>query len=125
MSPSMKRVIAALQMGARKPGDLALAAHVCEKHARDCLSKLRDQIHIGRWERNRVGPPIPVYAWGPGTDARRPEPMPSAEKCRRYRASQREKFGEHYGLVHAAQKKSIPGRRVVVAGKVIYEQTLR
>jgi hypothetical protein len=125
MTPSFTRVVAVLQEGTWSLADLAEAAHVCKEHARACLKSLKGQIHIAGWIRSRVGPPVPTYRWGPGKDACRPGPLTPSQKGKRYRRKLREKFGENYGLIHEAQKHRIPGRRIVIGGEVIYEQTLR
>lgn len=117
-----KRVVEAIRQGTRSISEVALAAHTADRHASRILRYLHDHeaVHIANWRRGRCGPPTALYRWGTGTDAVRPEPLKAALKCKRYRESQRKKFGENYGLVHAAQKQRIPGRRIVVDGQVIY-----
>ena len=117
-----QRVVEAIRQGTRSIREVALAAHTADRHASRILRYLRNQgvIHIASWRRGRCGPPTALYRWGAGTDAVRPEPLKAALKCKSYRESQRKKFGEKYGLVHAAQKQHIPGRRIVVDGQVIY-----
>lgn len=117
-----KRVVEAIRQGTRSISEVALAAHTADRHASRILRYLHDQraIHIASWRRGRCGPPTALYRWGAGQDAPRPEPMKDALKCKRYRESQRKKFGENYGLVHSAQKKRVEGRRIVVDGQVIY-----
>jgi hypothetical protein len=80
------------------------------------------EIRIVGWRRGKSGPIHPVYGKGPGIDIEKPAPLEATDICKRYRARQREKFGEHYGRIHEAQKQHIPGRSVVVDGKVIYQQ---
>lgn len=48
-------------------------------HKRDGL------IHIAKWRRQKYGPPRPVYRWGTGEDAARPERLTNAEVVRRYK----------------------------------------
>lgn len=43
------------------------------------------QIHIHSWKRSRRGAPRPVFAFGPGENARRPMPLSQREKSRTFR----------------------------------------
>jgi len=117
-----QRVVEAIRQGTRSIREVALAAHTADRHASRILRYLhaKGTVHIAAWRRGRSGPPTALYRWGAGQDAVRPEPLKAALKCKRYRESQREKFGENYGLVHAAQKQRVPGRSIVVDGQVIY-----
>lgn len=44
------------------------------------------KVHISEWIRNRQGPPVPVYASGPGRNAKRLKPLTDAEKAAAHRA---------------------------------------
>jgi hypothetical protein len=45
----------------------------------------QDKLHICEWRRGRKGPMRPVYAFGPGETAPKPQPLSSAEKSRSHR----------------------------------------
>lgn len=122
MSPCETRIVAALKAAPSNTKTLAEVAHVSEGYVTICLKRLRASIHVMAWERNTRGPAIPIYGWGPGEDAESPSPLTPAERCKAYRKNLRLKHGENYRLVHAAQKQRVPGREIVVAGKVIYKQ---
>ena len=50
----------------------------------DILVKQK-RVHVVAWRRNRAGPMIAVYAFGPGKAAAKPAPLSHAEICRRNR----------------------------------------
>lgn len=123
-TPTYKRVVAAITNATRSLKSIAEAACTCERNAAKIVKHLHEteQIHVARWERGHSGPFKPIYRWGKGTDAVRPAPLSSAEKCKRYRISQRKRHGKNYGAIHAAQKKRVPGRKIVIDGQVVYQQ---
>lgn len=114
-----ERLLAALPGTALQ---LSLRIFTVHSHTLAVIRRLRSQLYISSWRKGVVGPPAAVYARGSLPDAERPKPMSAAAKCRRYRRNLQTKHGENYGLVQAAQKRKIPGRKIVVGGKVIYQQ---
>lgn len=118
------RIIAALKMGVRSVAVLEKLAFTSQRNVLHHIKQLREagQIHVARWQRGATGPFRPIYRWGPGTDAERPTPLSAAEVCKAYRARQRLQYGVNYNKVRQAQKKHIPGRRLVVDGAVVYQQ---
>ena len=56
-------------------------------------------IHVARWQpRIDGGMPQAIYAWGPGKDAHRPDPVPIKERARRYREALKadpERYAQH------------------------------
>lgn len=123
-SATYRRIEKVLRQGTRTIADVSLAACTAQRHAARIVQHMHDKgyCHIARWITGNRGPMVPVYRWGPGQDAVKPEPLSAAAKCRRYRLAMKEKFGTEYPLVYEAQKKRVPGRQVVVGGKVIYQQ---
>lgn len=119
-----ERIENALKTGARSIETAAQMAFTVRDHARRILKNMHTagKIHVVGWTRQARGPYTPVYTWGPGRDAKKPEQMSDSERSRRYRQSLRRKFGEHYGKIHAAQKQRVPGRQVVIEGQVVYQQ---
>lgn len=124
MSVTRARIVAALKMGARSVADLEILAFTGQRNVMHILKQLREEgaIHVCRWQRGPSGPFRPIYRWGAGADAVRPSARSTAEVCKAYRQRMREKHGENYGLVHEAWKHRVPGRQIVVEGKVVYQQ---
>lgn len=122
-----KRIEAAVK--ARPLTVIQVCAVACtdRRHGSRILKQMHEKgyIRIGAWRTGMKGPIAPVYHWGAGPDAVKPEPLSNVAKCARYRTALRAKHGENYGVIHAAQKTHIPGRKVVIEGKVIYEQAPR
>lgn len=91
-SPSMRRIVVALVAhGPMSPEEIALEACMSEStltHAQ-YLKTLRAAglVHVFKWDRSHNGPPTPIWAAGPGKDAKRPKPYSTAEKCRRWKKS--------------------------------------
>lgn len=123
-SATYVRIEAAIRQGTRDATDVALAACTVRTHAQKILKRMHAEklIHIARWKQGVTGPKVPVYRWGPGRDAPKPKPLDSATKCKRYRGALRAKHGENYKVVHEAQKRRVPGRKIVVEGIVVYQQ---
>ncbi len=123
-SPTYKRVEEALRQGTRSVRTLAEVACTVERNAFRIVKHLHANglVHIARWESSNRGPRTAIYRWGPGEDAKKPERQTAATKCRRYRAGLQAKFAENYGLIRTVQRQHIPGRQVVVGGKVLYQQ---
>ena len=48
------------------------------------------QVHIKRWKRT-AGPWVACFFWGPGTDAKRPDPEPRSVITKRYRQTEKGK----------------------------------
>lgn len=69
--------------------EIAAAAQRDHESVRRVMAKLRDQVHIAGWRRGKCGPIEALWLWGPGEDAPYPGPMSSAEKSRKYRATER------------------------------------
>lgn len=65
-------------------------------------------IHIGSWRRSRNGPMSPIYSYGPGVQAAKPEVMTGIEKCRRHRT--RSKIATQ-GLGLTSQMTALSGAR--------------
>jgi len=42
-------------------------------------------VRVSRWIRSDYGPPRPVFSVSPGESARKPTPLTSAQKCRRWK----------------------------------------
>lgn len=124
MNTIRSRIIAALRTGARSVAELEALAFASQRNVMHHIKQLRErkEIHVCRWQRGKSGPFRPIYRWGQGTDAPRPEPLTDSQRCKEYRAKQRAQYGESYGRVRQAQKQHIPGRRVVVDGQVVYQQ---
>lgn len=65
----------------------AIAADIAPRNAWsrfDLLHRSGD-IHVVAWSRQeRSGPPLPIYAAGPGNDADRPIPLTDKEKAQRH-----------------------------------------
>lgn len=65
------------------------------RHAHRVLARMHDQgdVHIEAWQRGEHGQQRsymrPIYAAGPGVDAKRPKPQTKAEASRVYRAKQK------------------------------------
>ena len=124
-SACYKRAVAALKAEPRDRHALSREAHIGIDHAYRILQhlhKIEKAIRICRWDRSSAGPHFPVFAWGKGQDAPKPSPKSDAEKCRAYRKRLRAKYGEKTKHIIRAQRKPIPGLRIVLAGKVVYQQ---
>lgn len=119
-----QRLLEALDKRTGTAREIAERIPCCHEHARAIfrMLHLRGWVHIRTWRRGRQGPASPVFAIGPGKDAPRPASLTAAQKCKRYREQLRQRFGENYGVVHAAMKQKIPGRQIIVEGKVVYQQ---
>ena len=126
-SPIYKRIEAAVQARPRIVLEICSAAWTDRRHASRILKHMHGKgyIHVSDWRTGMRGPIAPIYKWGPGLDAKKPEPLGAAEKCARYRAAMADKHGENYPVIRKAQRKSVPGRKIIIEGKVIYEQALR
>ncbi len=75
--------------------------------------KVYDRVHVVRFERSpRGGAPLVTYTYGPGSNARKPEPFTQAEKSRRQRASEHKPPKDHPRRVAflAAVLKALKGR---------------
>ena len=83
----MPAIYRLLQAGFEMDKNMAAAmAHCDPKTAQRILAHfwLLRETHIVAWEREH-GSPIPTYKFGPGTDAKRPEPLTSVERRARRR----------------------------------------
>ena len=124
-SACYKRAEAALKAEPRDRHTLSREAHIGIGHTHRILQhlhKIKKAIRICRWDRSSAGPYFPVFAWGKGQDAPKPGPKSAAEKCKTYRDGLKAKFGEHTTLINRVQERRIPGRKVVIEGKVVYQQ---
>lgn len=103
---------------------IAAKAFTVRENARRYVKALLDEgsIHIARWTHGSRGPYFPLYVAGPGRNAERPPRQTYSDRSLQYRHRLRKKFGEHYGKIHAAQKKRVPGRQVVIDDQVVYQQ---
>ena len=119
-SAVITRVIAALQTSELSIDDICRVAFTSRTQASRAIRHLRPQVHIADWRRSKSGPPVPLYTWGVGSDAEKLTGLSNGQKCERYRAKQKKVYGENYSVVREAQKKHVPGRRVVIGGKTIY-----
>ena len=124
MSVTEQRIIKAMKGRAGTAKELAERIPCGHRTALTIINKLYAdrQVRIVGWRRGSSGPITAVYGFGPGVDIERPAPLPVADICRRYRTRLRDKFGEHYGKIHEAQKHHIPGRKVVIDGVTVYQQ---
>lgn len=118
------QVEAALKRAPASAYDLAKIIPTNPRHIQRITKFMRDNklVHVKRWDRGQSGSPRPVLTWGPGRDARRPEPKPRNEISRDYRKRLRAKYGEETKHIIRAQHNPIPGLRIVLAGKVVYQQ---
>lgn len=118
------RIIAVLTEGPCQVAVLEQRAFTTRRNTLKHLKQLREEgaIHVCRWEHGSAGPFRPVYQWGPGKDARRPKPLSGAARCESCRKRMRARFGDLYPVIYEAQKKRIPGRKIVVDGRVVYQQ---
>ena len=124
-SACYKRAEAALKAEPRDRHTLSREAHIGIDHTQRILQhlhKIEKAIRICRWDRSSTGPHLPVFAWGKGQDAPKPRPKSVAEKCKAYRDRLKAKFGEHTTHINRVQQRRIPGRKVVIDGKVVYQQ---
>lgn len=126
-SPIYKRIEAAVQARPRTVIEICSTAWTDRRHASRILKHMHGKgyIHIGDWRTGARGPIAPTYHWGPGQDAEKPAPLDAAAKCAQYRKAMRAKHGENYPIIRKAQRKSVLGRKIIVEGKVIYEQAPR
>lgn len=126
-SPIYKRIEAAVKSGPMVVIDVCNKACTDRRHCCRILNHMHDKgyIHIGDWRTGARGPVAPIYHWGPGQDAEKPAPLDAAAKCAQYRKAMRAKHGENYPIIRKAQRKSVLGRKIIVEGKVIYEQAPR
>jgi len=89
LTPSLRRILIALDRdGDMAPADIAEAAHVSLGTLQSgYLTKLlvMGLVRVSRWERNAVGPFIPVYSVSKGESKPKPEPYTVAEKCKRWK----------------------------------------
>lgn len=126
-SPAADRVSLLLQKKPCTKKDIEAEAFVSRPHAMAIVNHLKEEgeIHITSWKRNPTGKPTPTYAWGKKADAPRPIPMGEKAKHARYRERMRELLGEHYKYFIYALNDPKPGRKIVVEGKVVWEQRSR
>ena len=92
MSFGTERVTLFLKKGGlRTLKAVSAGAFVSPERARVLIRKLHasKRIHIAAWKRQHIGPFLPLWQWGSGEDAVKPEPMPPSEWQRRYRAKKR------------------------------------
>ena len=124
VSHSYKLVEAALKAAPASTRALAGIVFTDLRHVHRITKHMRDNklIRVVRWEPGSSGCPRPVFAWGPGRDANRPKPKSSKQRCREYRKRLRAKYGEETKHIVKAQQKTIPGRRIVIDGRVVYQQ---
>jgi len=64
---------------------IAEKLHISKKTSHVYNQHLRPLLHIAKWSRELTGPPAPMFAWGPGKDAKRPRAMTGVEKTKAYR----------------------------------------
>lgn len=97
---------------------------VIPDHIRKLFKRLHEQkkVRIASWERKTRGPYFPSYLAGTGRDKKKPDPLPASARCMAYRKRLKGVFDERYGAVREMQKTNIPGRRLVIDGKVVYQQ---
>lgn len=92
-----RRIVAALHaLGPMTIDDLAVAACVSRRTLSSSRYYIKALLEAGRirivgWKRahelERSGPPVPVFAAGPGQSVPRPEPMSNSERAERYRTT--------------------------------------
>lgn len=97
---------------------------VIPDHIRKLFKGLHQQklVRIAAWVRKSRGPYFPSYLAGTGRDKKKPDPLPASARCMAYRKRLKGVFDERYGAVREMQRESIPGRRLVIDGKVVYQQ---
>lgn len=89
-SPSMTRIRAALAK-AREPIDgktLSARAFVGERTFSASYQQIliaEDVMHVAAWRRNVRGPFIPLFAYGPGKPAKKPERLTEAQICKAWK----------------------------------------
>ena len=93
-APGMWRILETLQAcGALSYRDIARFSGLSLNTVKNSgyLSALiaQGRIHIGGWQRSTGGPMSPLYAYGPGQAAEKPQPMSAAEKSRMHRQRNR------------------------------------
>ena len=114
---------------------LVLEEPMSAEQAADCLCVIPDHIRklfkglhqqklvrIAAWVRKSRGPYFPCYLAGAGRDKKKPDPLPASVRCMAYRKRLKGAFDERYGAVRELQREHIPGRRLVIDGKVVYQQ---
>lgn len=82
-----QRIILALKEKPRNATEAAKVAFTIRDWARHLLKRLHaaKRVHIVGWTHSSRGPYAPVYAWGPGEDAPKPQRQSSADRCLQYR----------------------------------------
>lgn len=125
-SHTAKRLIKLLARAPHTTAELAEFGFTTIKHASTIVKLLHTaepkRCHVAYWRRGTSGPIAPVWRSGPREDAKRPEPLSSSEKCKRYRKKLRATYGDDYKHIHHALKKNVPGRKVIIDGEVAFQQ---
>lgn len=77
-------------IGEKPKSKLEICAEVGRNHSTvtRVMEKVRGQIHIAEWRRGESGPITPLWIWGKGEDAPKPDPLTNSEKSRRYRSTE-------------------------------------
>lgn len=90
--PARIRAISALENGSMSKAELAAAIGVSPQTAGNVINDLKSEkkIRIDSWVVSR-GPHLAKYAIGDDPDADKPEGMSQAERCRRYRNTEKGK----------------------------------
>lgn len=118
------RVRAVLATGDKSIDAASEGACISRDHARHLLRLMHQakEVHIVGWVRKTRGPYTPIYRLGEGADIQKPDPLPASIKCAKYQNKLKKTHGDNYPAVRRAQRTNIPGRQVVIGGKVVYQQ---
>ena len=78
-------------------------------------------VHIARWRRGKVGPISACYRFGPGEDVKRIPAITDAQKCAKYRNSERGKARSkfHKGTDRYKERKEAMSKAEYARKKII------
>lgn len=119
-----ERILTMAKTNSVSADSASAALSIIADHARTILRRLHanKDLRIVAWERKSRGPYFPLYRAGAGKDVPRPAPLPASVRCMSYRKKLKKTFDSRYAAVRELQRERIPGRQLVIDGKVVCQQ---
>ena len=102
----MEKIRALLQGAPMTLPALSLAVHCHQRSIYRYLEALDDEIHIADWSRIGNNYPVPVFAYGPGEDAPRPQPKKKLSNKAKRKAIARQATDQERDMIAEAKAKA-------------------
>lgn len=105
-----QKIIAMLENKAMTISALAEATGCCHQTISKIIKSERHNLHIQSWKRSKRGPMAPRFRLGQGDDAKMPQKLTAAQKCKRWRNTEEgrqrsSEYGRGYESAASARKK--------------------